>query len=121
MATSSCDFNERLALFEFGDDRHEISLDAIEQFRFTRVADPNPDHRRAFLQNSSYSKVFLGDDYCAGTRGVAADRIVCRRRKPAIDYMLGRMAQRLNPSRERRWELSIYDSIRFATSLFLAC
>ena len=110
MATSSCNFNERLALFESGDDRREISLDAIEQFRFTRVADPNPDHCRALLQNPPDSKVLvLGNDDCAGTRRVAADRIVCRRREPAIDYMLGRVAQRLNPSRERRWELSIYE------------
>ena len=49
----------------------------------------------------------LGDSDRADAGRMVADRIINRCRKATIHHVLGRVAERLNPPRERRWQLSV--------------
>jgi hypothetical protein len=107
-AVRSRDLNERLTSFQRCDNCAEVGFDAAQQFRPPRVSDPNPDDGRTFLQNPTNCEVLIfGHDHRLDLRCVAANRFVGRGREATIEDMLGRVAERFNAPRQRRWQLSI--------------
>jgi hypothetical protein len=103
-----CNLDKRFPAFERCNDRREFDCETAQQFGPSRISDPNPDDRRALVQNPVDSEVFvLRDDHGSSFSGVRADRVVGRLSAPRIGNVLGQVAERFNLSREGGWKLSV--------------
>ena len=104
----SCQLDDRLTTINCRDNLRQLRFETPKKFDTPGISNSDPHYRRSFVQDPMDCEVFiLCDDHCSVFCGVSANLFVRSLFEPAIGYVLGIVAERLNSSCESRRELSV--------------